>query len=215
MIPKTEKNLESSCIWHIFSGLKKIEKRFIPWGAQIISMTTVFIAMKSDFVYDEFGTSRRWRRSSSWWRRSSWKWSVWSLKNSPYFLTCFRTAPLSGFKYSILRKLRFIGMCRMRDACLTKYMVLRWGTQVFCAYVTKSKILAEKSQLKIIRYEDRNRKTVGYCKKCCTISRTYVPYSNRYSPIKKQGKKFPKNLFDFIGSSTFAPAFEREWRWST
>ena len=178
-------------------------------------MTTVFIAMKSDFVYDEFGTSRRWRRSSYWWGPSSWRWGVWSLKNSHYFLTCFRTVSLSGSKYSILRKLRFIGMCRMRDVGLTKYMVLRWGTQVFCAYVTKSKILAEKSQLKIICFGDRNRKTVGYCKKCCTISRTYVPYNNRYSPIKKQRKKFSKNLFEFIESSTFAPAFEREWRRST
>jgi len=74
-------------------------------------MTTVFIAMKSDFVYDEFGTSRRWRQSSYWWGPSSWKWGVWSLKNSHYFLTCFRTVSLSGSKYSILRKLRFIGMC--------------------------------------------------------------------------------------------------------
>jgi len=31
--------------------------------AQIISMMTVFIAVKSDFVYDEFGTSWWWRRS--------------------------------------------------------------------------------------------------------------------------------------------------------
>ena len=46
-------------------------------------------------------------------------------KIAPIFLTCFRTGPLSGFKYSILRKLRFIGMCRMRDVGLTKYMVLR------------------------------------------------------------------------------------------
>ena len=153
-------------------------------------MTTVFIAMKSDFVYDEFGTSRRWRRSSR--KRGAgilentlgWKWGVWSLKNSHYFLTCFRTVSLSGFKYSILRKLRFIGMCRIREACLTKYMVLRWGRQVFYAYVTKSRILAEKSQFEIIRFEDRNRKTVGYCKKCCIISRTCVPYNNISFQIK-------------------------------
>ena len=157
-------------------------------------MTTLFIPMKSDFVYDEFGTSRRLRRSSYWWGRSSWKWGVWSLKNSPYFLTCFRTVSLSGSKYSILRKLRFIGMCRIREACLTKYMVLRWCRQVFYAYVTKSRILAEKSQFEIIRFEDRNRKTVGYCKKCCIISLTCVPYSNISFQIKNERKKVFKTF---------------------
>ena len=67
---------------------------------------------------------------------------------------------------------------------MTKYMVLRWGRQVFYAYVTKSRILAEKSQFEIIRFEDRNRKTVGYCKKCCIISRTCVPYNNISFQIK-------------------------------
>ena len=161
-------------------------------------MTTVFIAMKSDFVYDEFGTSRRWRRSSYWWGRSSWKWGVWYLKNSPYFLTCFRTVSLSGSKYSILRKLRFIGMCRIREACLTKYMVLRWGRQVFYAYVTKSRILAEKSQFEIIRFEDRNRKTVGYCKKCCIISLTCVPYNNISFQIKNERKKSFQNIWKLV-----------------
>ena len=148
--------------------------------------------MKSDFVYDEFGTSRRWRRSSCWWGRSSWKWGVWFLKNSPFFLTYFRTVSLSGSKYSILRKLRFIGMCKMREAYLTKYMILRWGRQGFYAYVTKSRILAEKSQFEIIRFEGRNRKTVGYCKKCCITSLTCVPYNNLSPQKKKIRKSSPK-----------------------
>lgn len=52
-------------------------------------------------------------------------------KNSPYFLVCFRTDPLSGFKYSILRELRFIGMCRIENVYLTKCMFLEAGRRSF------------------------------------------------------------------------------------
>ena len=103
-------------------------------------------------------TSKQRSSGSSRWSPTSWKWGAGSFRNQLLLLPIFPYPPLCCFKYSILRKLSFIGMSARIYYGLTIVLPLKRAAQPVYPHVIKSAVPVAKCQTGTTPFLRWNRK---------------------------------------------------------
>ena len=103
-------------------------------------------------------TSKQRSSGSARWSPASWKWGAGSFRNHLLLLPIFPYPPLCRFKYSILRKLSFIGMSARIYYGLTIVLQLKRAAQPVYPHVIKSAVPVAKCQTGITSFLRWNRK---------------------------------------------------------
>ena len=137
----------------------------------LINTTTVFIAVKTDFIAPgcrlpliQRRSSWQRRRSPARWRRSSRKRGAGILENTLGFLSIFLDSPFCFPGYPILREFSFVGMSGIPVKRLTNSRLFLFSKWTVFIYATKSAVLVCKGQSESVQLFDWNRKNRGYCK---------------------------------------------------